>query len=442
MRTWLCLCAFLRLVTVSLAAEPFASATIDIDGPIVVGQQVHVTVEVFVPDFFTAPPDIPLFDIPDATVTIPDERAQNTVKTVDGAQYSGIGKSFVVVPERTGLFSLPPFNIGVSYSKDGKPVSKQVSLTSTSFTVVALPGITQTSDLNFTARDVTIDQSFDRDTSSLRVGDALVRTITVSALDTQAMMIPAIVSPQADGLKIYARDAKLEDTVRSRDRSSGSIRIETITYVAEKTGRLQLPAISYPWYDLDAHANEIATLPSVEITVADSEPSPTTIPPKIERLVQTEKSPVPLKVWAAILCALAALLLVLWAVWHNLPTLRKTLHNTQQTILNSEPRRFRQLMVAIKNDDPKAIYSLLEVWTRRFGFQSIGRWLSATGDENVTRDVSNLERTLFSAAPSDGIFDRSSLRASLKTVRSRMPRPVRRKSRAALPELNPAGLPD
>ena len=70
----------------ALAAEPFARATVDDSGDIVPGRQVYVTVDVFAPDFFTSPPQFPLFDLPNALVTLPDERAQNILQTVDGVQ--------------------------------------------------------------------------------------------------------------------------------------------------------------------------------------------------------------------------------------------------------------------------------------------------------------------------------------------------------------------
>jgi hypothetical protein len=91
MMKWLPLLASL-LTSPSYAAGPFARASIEATEGIVPGQQIRLIVEVFAPDFFTAPPEFPLFDIPNALVTFSADRAQNMVQTIDGQQYSGIRK--------------------------------------------------------------------------------------------------------------------------------------------------------------------------------------------------------------------------------------------------------------------------------------------------------------------------------------------------------------
>ena len=73
--------------------------------------------------FLTSPPQFPLFDVPDAIVTLPDDRAQNMVETIDGVQYAGIRRTYAVIPEASGTFTLPPVVITFGYSQDGKPVA-------------------------------------------------------------------------------------------------------------------------------------------------------------------------------------------------------------------------------------------------------------------------------------------------------------------------------
>ncbi|MDE1997137.1 MAG: BatD family protein, partial [Rhizobiaceae bacterium] len=164
----------------SFAAEPFARATIDDKGVIVPGQQVHMTVVVFAPDFFTSPPQFPLFDIPNAVVTLPDERAQNSLQTVDGTQYSGISRTYAIVPQASGTFALPPITIELGYSDNGKPVKGKAQLPSISFTVGQASGDNAASPV-FAARGLVLTQAFDSDPGKLRAGDAIVRTITVFA---------------------------------------------------------------------------------------------------------------------------------------------------------------------------------------------------------------------------------------------------------------------
>ena len=105
----------------AIAAEPFARSAIEKTDTIVPGQQLRLTVDVFAPCFFTSPPDLPLFEMEDALVTLPEERAQNLVETIDGVQYAGIRRQYAIVPERAGSFSIPPISINFAYSADGAP---------------------------------------------------------------------------------------------------------------------------------------------------------------------------------------------------------------------------------------------------------------------------------------------------------------------------------
>ena len=257
---------WLVLGSMAFAAEPFTRTALETKGKIVPGQQVRITVDILVPDFFTSPPEFPLFDLPNALVTLPDDRAQNLVETVDGVQYAGIRRTYALVPETSGTFTLPPAVITLVYSQDGKPVAGQATLQPLSFTVAAPPG-GSTSTPTFAARGVTLTQSFDRDPSKLKVGDAVVRTITIFAENTQAMMVPAIPVAAAKGLKQYSTSPQIADGVEAEDRTTGSTRTETITYIAETAGTFEIPAIAYPWFDVDAQASATATLAATSVTV-------------------------------------------------------------------------------------------------------------------------------------------------------------------------------
>jgi hypothetical protein len=236
---------WLALGSVGFAAEPFARATIEETGRIVPGQQVQISVDVFVPDFFTSPPQFPLFDLPNAIVTLPDDRAQNMVETIDGVQYAGIRRTYAVIPETSGTFTLPPAVITLGYSQEGKPVAGQATLPAKSFIVEATPG-GGTASLAFAASDLTIKQSFDRDPTTLTIGDALVRTITVFAENTQAMMMPAVPIAASTGLKQYLKPPKIADGVQAEDRTTGSTRTETITYVGRPRARSRFPRCHIP----------------------------------------------------------------------------------------------------------------------------------------------------------------------------------------------------
>jgi hypothetical protein len=415
-----------------LAAEPFAQASVDA-GQIVPGQQVHVTVAVLVPDFFTSPPQFPLFDIPNAVVTLPDERAQNVVQTIDGVQYSGIKRRYAIVPEISGTFTLPAAVIELGYSRDGQPVKGEARLPALSFQVGDVAGAASTT-LAFAASGLTVSQSFDRDPGKLQVGQALVRRVTVFAEDTQAMMIPAVDEGQAEGLRQYVKAPQIEDNV-SVGKLMGSSRTETITYTADKAGGYQLPPISYAWFDIDAHATRSAELPSVTLTVTDAPPSSQRIVPQLQD-APASKAPSRSRL-VLVVPALLVALAIGWLFQRWYPDLRSLLGRERLARQNSRSARFGRLISVIHNDDPRQVYGALANWSQGEGFRTISDWVAASADPELTRQISRLEAGLFSGAPEAGM-DREGLRRAVARFGKIFSTKDAGDTRTALPELNPS----
>lgn len=436
-RFQIALALWLFSISAALGAEPFARATVDNQEAIVPGQQVHVTIDVFAPDFFTSPPQFPLFDLPNAVVTLPNERAQNLVETFDGVQYSGIRRAYMIVPEMAGTFTLPPVAIDFDYSDDGKTVKGTASLPLTSFTVGDAPG-GEGKTLPFAARGVTLTQSFDRDPAKLKVGEALVRTVTAFGMDTQAMMIPSLDLGQPHGLKVYPKPPVISDGVKDNGGTVGSSRTQTITYIAEAAGTFEIPEVTSTWFDLDAHAAKIASLPATMVTVTNVPAPAQGIAPQLQTEDSGVKSPVLSK--AAITLAAAVLSLLAGIVWLSrrlLPPIKARLSTWNALRRSSEKTRFKQLVASIRKDDPATVYRRLVSWSRSAGFRLIGDWISATNDADVARQTGTLERQLFANEPDCPALDREALlRAITKARRAHIgsgrSRPISR-----LPELNP-----
>ena len=107
----LALTILLVVPTALWAADPIIRAQVVTQQPIVAGQQIQIQVDVLAPNFFLSPPQFPLFDLPNAVVTLSDARAQNMTETVDGETYAGIRRIYLVTPQLAGTFTLPPARI-------------------------------------------------------------------------------------------------------------------------------------------------------------------------------------------------------------------------------------------------------------------------------------------------------------------------------------------
>ncbi|MDU0311079.1 hypothetical protein [Rhizobium sp. 10PS4] len=411
------------------AAEPFGRASIGSAEGIVPGQQVHVVVDVFAPEFFTSPPQFPLFDVPDALVMLSGDRAQNLVQTIDGVQYSGIRRSYAVVPEKAGSFPLPVIEIDLGYSSNGSPVKAMVKVALPSFDVG--PSSHQ-SATPFAARGLTMTQSFDRDPASLKAGDALLRTIVVFAEDTQAMLIPPVEVGTTAGVARYEKPAALADGVEQRGIGrtveTGSTRTETVVYTASSAGRFPLPAISYPWFDLDGHVLSAATLPATDVVVAQAAATER-IQPELQGDVDAPASRT-WRAWLLVLLLCAIDLAVAAFAWRRLPAIRTWMTRVRTRRRNSPRRRLGRIRTIIGVGDDLAIYRALQDWSRNLGYRTPSEWVEAQACPRLSTQVAILERRLFRSR--DMQVDRAAL-ASAITLQTADRRPPKQ----ALPDLNP-----
>lgn len=418
---WLVLSLVLPLPL--LAAEPYARATLDEPRSIVSGQQVYVTVDVFAPNFFTSPPQFPLFELPGALVTLPQERSMNLNETKDDVQYSGIRRRYAVVPQIPGNYQIPVIEIELGYSVDGATVRGTARTAPVSFSV----GGDATAPAAFAARNVSIGQSFDRPVNALKVGDSVVRTITIAAEETQAIIIPPISPGDAEGLAQYEKSPTIEDGVLIEQRSV-SRRTETLIYTATTEGSFTIPVIEYPWFDLDSHTMAVARLAATDVTVAAATASIGIAPDaEIERAGTPfeQRRQLMFRVilsLGAIACSYFFLRIVIIAVrWFKI---------WRQRLSSSRRNRLRKLQKSILQEEPRTVYASLQAWSQAEGFRTLHSW--AGKNDPLLASVRQLEEALYSGRK--GSFDRKQL---AMLVGGSFREGARVSSPPALPPLNP-----
>lgn len=372
----------------ALAAGPFAQVSVEDGGKIVPGQQVRIDVDVFVPDFFTSPPQFPLFDMPNAWVTLSEGRSENVRRTLDGVDYSGIRKTYAIVPQVSDTFTTPPIEIAFGYSVNGAPAKGKVEAPSISFTVVPSSG---ENPIAFAAINLVMEQSFDRNPQSLKAGDALVRTITLSAGETQAMLMPPVSAGTADGLHQYQKPPKIDDGIAT-GRDTVSRRTETYVYTADKEGSFRIPAISYPWFDVASHEAKIASLPAIPVTVAAAQTG-TAIKPVLDDAPR--RSPHAIRqMLSLVIAGLLAIAAFVWIARRTLPLFAAEIRNARQRHLTSYGNRLKQVRAVIHSGTEAEIYAALQSWSCSLGHRTLADW-SANGPASLKTQIGNLSQRLF-----------------------------------------------
>ncbi|MFS2151687.1 BatD family protein [Rhizobium sp. Rhizsp42] len=406
MRKAILFAALLAVPSFAHGAEPFVRTTVEGTGAIVAGQQVLVDVDVYVPDFFTSPPQFPLFDLPNALVTLPDVRSQNLTETIDGVQYTGIRKTYAIVPQVSGAYTSPAFGIEFGRASDGKQTKATVNAPAVSFDVKAVAGEEQ--QVTFAASNLVVEQSFDPDARSMKVGDALTRMISITAQDTQAMMIPPLDPGDVVGLHRYENAPAIQDGI-ALGRNTASRRTETFVYTAEREGAFVLPEVSYSWFDVSSHESKSASLPAMTINVSAALSSTAEIKPVLE------DAPRPLPYVQRQKAAIAIVLLLavsglLWIGYRALPTIRSRIDRARERRRSSYSHCLKELRKTILTAPEMEVYNALQQWSRHLGFRTLEMWARA-GSAELSSQVETLSRKLFKQE--GGNFDRKALASAV-----------------------------
>jgi hypothetical protein len=111
------------------------------------------------------------------------------------------------------------------------------------------------------------------DAQKPRVGEPLTRKLTLSAVGTTGAVLPDLENRIAAGadFRIYADKADTGGSPRADGKISGW-RQQSFTLIPQKEGRLTLPEIRVPWWDVANNRIAYATVPAKTIDVAPGEP--------------------------------------------------------------------------------------------------------------------------------------------------------------------------
>ena len=430
---------FLASGAANAAAEPQVRVKIDATQPVGVGQQIRVNVTVLAPNFFLSAPQFPLFDLPGAIVTLPEEVALNSTEKINGESYAGIQRSYLVTPQRAGTFALPPASITFTYAAEpGKPgVAATLTLPPESFSVLALPGSEANAPSALVAK-VVMTQTLDRDTKTIKAGDALTRTVETVAADTQAMMIPPPAFDAPAGVRVYVRDPIVDDVKNDRGDFTGGRRTDSATYVFETPGSYLLPAIDVVWYDQKNDRQLVATAPAIDVAVAPASPAGNDIaPPEL----QTPTTDDTRDMWRGVLtwpvgvaAAITAVLCLAFAYRRRIAAWLCARRAAREA---SEAAAFAQLRTACTTGDATEAYRALGHWAQHLGFKSIAALCECA--PALYPETSALERRLFSASPMRGPWNGATLFSAAVAARASRRGASRTATwrSAALPPLNP-----
>jgi hypothetical protein len=247
--------------------KPFVRAGL---GPktVTVGQPVTLTVDVFVPTWFTSAPKFAPIEVKDAIVVFLEQGGENLTESVGGQNYAGQRRQYVIYPQRAGDYEVPAFEVKVRYAIDAKPSSRTGVPGRGGRFSATIPAAAAGLDYFLATPSFKMAETTDRPLDGLKVGESFTRTVTTTASDAFASMLPPLRFEPVDGASVYPATPALSDSGGERDVQRVAKRVESATYVLRQEGDLQLPEIQVAWWDTFARQLRRETLPAQTVHVA------------------------------------------------------------------------------------------------------------------------------------------------------------------------------
>jgi len=435
----LCLSLTQAVAQESAALQPILRANVA-PPSVTVGQKTTLMLDVLAPNYMTRPPVTPEFQISNAVT-----RAGSTVnltEQVNGTTYAGVRYEFLIYPQEPGSYSLPAQNVTVTYAAE-PPASREAVLVTPELSFDAIiPDAAQELDPFVAAARLAIRQQIKLSSDPLKVGDSIVRTVTVEADETPAMLLPPLLADRVAGADGYAAQPQLQDKFESRTGTLVSQRVDQVTYIMQQTGKFGLPAIDIAWWNVRDGKVEHATADAVVLNIAEN--------PAVQSRGESGSS----LSWRRIALFIVdhrwtMLLIVILAsacVWFGpgvAARIRDRIRRRRDAYRRSEAFAFAKFRAAARQGDTGRTYFALLDWLGRFEpGMSLRAFAAGACDAELDVEIAAVESRLFGSGSTTS--ERQSLVRLAKRVaaaRRQLQRTSRlRAKQSPLPAtLNPGG---
>jgi len=248
----------------------------------IVGQALVVSIEVATDRWFATGSRVQNFTLPNVVMQANNITTINGSKRIQGQTWAMQTHEITLYPTLAGKYTLPALNVDVSINTENDGIVSGVLKTQTSAFIISLPEALNGIDSFIVSPEVTltIEGQFDID-KNYAIGEALTQTITITARDTPAMMIPELnfihmnnetsgvttkntsektKHSTLGGISVYRKPAQVFDK-STRGVLLGS-RVESSTYIFEQTGNYVLPKQIIYWWNSQSNTLEELVIPA------------------------------------------------------------------------------------------------------------------------------------------------------------------------------------
>ena len=246
-----------------------------------VGQRMTLQIDVLGKDGWAQITDLDSLEIPNCYRLPSGNSRVRLQETINGNAYSGQRYELSLYPQRSGSIEIPALSLPIKIQTWGTSAGagEQTVTTEPRSIEATLPAGVQNVHSFVASSNFSATQTWSSDASDFKVGDALKRSIQLSADNLPAMLLPTIAYPDIEYLSNYPETAELRD--QPAQTTPIGKRSESITYVFEANGTAELPTYSFQWWNPTNETLQTITLPGRTVQLSGG--TATTSPAADER---------------------------------------------------------------------------------------------------------------------------------------------------------------
>lgn len=200
-------------------------------------------------------------------------------KIVDGRSYKVFERKYAIFPQRSGVLEIPQIVVQATVA-DLQPQrrnnvygffgsrGKEVKLRSEGVRIAVKEKVAEYPvgrEWLPTAK-LSIAEEWSQDLAKLQVGESATITIALAAQGMLGEQLPPISLGAADGVKLYQGKAEVQN-LKNSDGITG-IRKESIALIPTRPGKMVLPEIRIPWWNIARQKVEYAVVPARNLVVS------------------------------------------------------------------------------------------------------------------------------------------------------------------------------
>jgi hypothetical protein len=320
---------------------------------VVPGQYATLRVTVLVPTWLPRPVEFPSMEAPNMRVRLPERSTGPTSRMIDGEEWSGVSRSYLISPMVAGTFDIPAQTVSVTFAVPGSSDPAQANLQTQPVRITGVvPQGAEGLDPFIAAESLELTQEISQPTTGLQPGQSVKRTVTAQIEGASPIVLPQLMPEiQIDGIAVYPDEPSVGEK-DDRGVLSGT-RTETVTLMAEGGTTGHVPGIELRWFSLKSGAIETATLDGFDISVE----GPPASRPAPERST--------LMLVAAGLAALVALTVLALLIRWSWPRVMDVYHRRHARRLASKAWAERAMLKAIQRRDYPATLRAVDEWASR-----------------------------------------------------------------------------